>query len=558
MGLDWSPFGGNPVPGDPGAVQGLAQQFRDFSDQVRQQTALLQNIHDGVGGVWTGPAAQSFTPHLSRLPGQLTELQASYGEAADALDGYWPQLQQAQSEAVSALAKAHAALQAQQAAKVAQQQDKQQHEAQQASVAQQSGAPFSPSPYVPSPGVVAQANAANAAYQAAVQLKDKAVSQANAAARRAAALLDGAASQQLSNPVGGLFSTLLSDLEAGGRDAEDFFRQHWAEISAALVAILGPGLLPLNPGDFNPKDLRDFLDQAGKAVAAFFQEHGKEVLEDISAFAGWAALTLDTIALIILVVPGVDLADIPLGAIAEILSVVKLGADAGLAYGYGDKEAQDELKWDALAVASAGLARVGKVGLEALRAAARAGDVSAMAAKLYSGAEMYASAAARFRELGATDMAAEAEATAKALWNQHVELLEAASDAVKEAHGVASTVDAIGHGVRSGLIQDITSWGFDNLAKEVPQLLNPGADLRMAASAAKLGTAPILAGIATVGAEAYEARETVQALRDHVQEVIDKYIEAQQSLPTGGPSPQPVPGPAPPQPAVAHPQHATT
>jgi hypothetical protein len=542
MSLDWSPFGGNPVPGDPGVVQQLAAQLRDFSEQVKQQGLLLRQIHDGVSEIWVGPASRSFSPHVGRLTGQLGEVHTAHGSAADALDGYWPQLQDAQAMATTALARAHAASQAQQAAATARQQDYQQYQQQQAaqaSQAQQQGATFNPGLYTPSPWVVAQAQQAETAWQAAIQLKDQAVSQAQAAARRAAAQLDAVARPNVQNALSGLVSTLLHDLEQGGENVEDYFRKHQAELTGLLLMLAG--LPPFPPGGFNPNDLRNLLSQAGQDIKAFFQEHGEAILEQVSTIAGDISFCLSLAALAIAFIPGVDAADAVLEPLSEAASVVQLGADAILVTEYGNKEAQDRLKWDVLAVASGGIARVGEVGLTALRAAARAGDDAAVASMLFRGSDSLAQAAERLADRGNIIQAVEA-------WNHHLDLLAQAGTEMKqagevfgEAHGVSSVASAIRDGLAQGFIPRIEH-NAETIQQELPQLPDPGRELRTAASAAKLGWAPVAAGVVTIGGK---AGDMVHMAHDE----FEKYTKFIADHPVSGdvPRPQPAPGPAPAQ-----------
>lgn len=108
-GYDWSLFGGNPIPGDPDAVRGIAARFSDLADNVNHQNSMVRSVGSDSESIWVGPAADKFRPHVGKLPGQLDKLTSSYRDAADGLNAYWPKLRSAQEMAVSALAKAKAA-----------------------------------------------------------------------------------------------------------------------------------------------------------------------------------------------------------------------------------------------------------------------------------------------------------------------------------------------------------------------------------------------------------------------------------------------------------------
>ena len=108
--VDWSPFGGNPVPGDPGQVKVLAHAFHSFADDVDGQNSLLKALKADTTGVWEGPAADAFRPHLDDLPPKLDKLVRSYRETGDALTTYAPKLQTAQDDALAALKKATEAM----------------------------------------------------------------------------------------------------------------------------------------------------------------------------------------------------------------------------------------------------------------------------------------------------------------------------------------------------------------------------------------------------------------------------------------------------------------
>jgi hypothetical protein len=353
MALDWSPFGGNPVPGDPGQVRALAQRFSDFVGQVNQQHGLLMDVHNGVGGVWMSPAGRAFSPHLGQLPGQLQKLHTSYADAADALDAYWPELQDAQSMATTALAKVHAAIQAQGAAKAAQAQDYQVFQVHQAELEQQakqqanqSGLPvtFTLSSYSPSPAVVAQTDQANQAYQAAISLKDQAVEKAKTAAQRLSGRLDDASKAGIQNPHYGFFGGLLHDAESAFDGATHWVGQHAGTIETVAAAALGPaGLL---------------LTSQGRALLKHAMEAMNPVFEAVSGVCGVVSFGLAIVGFI----PGVgEVAD----ALNEGVNLVRTGADAGMLVDgelEGNKaevsDAEQNLEGDALGLMTGGESRL--------------------------------------------------------------------------------------------------------------------------------------------------------------------------------------------------------
>lgn len=78
MSVDWSPLGGNPVPGDPGRVRGLALQFRDFADQV----VRIRRSRAGNDGRERGLLIQYFVP----VPGRDDIAVVAFGSPSMALE----------------------------------------------------------------------------------------------------------------------------------------------------------------------------------------------------------------------------------------------------------------------------------------------------------------------------------------------------------------------------------------------------------------------------------------------------------------------------------------
>jgi hypothetical protein len=192
--VDWSPFGGDPVPGDPDQVRVLAGGFHSFADDVDTQNALLKALRSDSTGVWEGPAADAFRPHLEDLPPKLDKLVSSYREAGDALSVYAPRLASAQAEAVAALQKATEALtrlgraQAEKSAQDAANR-----------TAAAAAPPGHPAATVAQPDYGAAVSQAQADLNAAHRAKDGAVDDARAAARHCIDALKQATNDGIKN-----------------------------------------------------------------------------------------------------------------------------------------------------------------------------------------------------------------------------------------------------------------------------------------------------------------------------------------------------------------------
>ena len=67
---DWTPFGGDPAPGDPQAAALLASIFGDVAATGRQALGALHGVaRHADGSIWRGPSADAFGVHLAQTPG---------------------------------------------------------------------------------------------------------------------------------------------------------------------------------------------------------------------------------------------------------------------------------------------------------------------------------------------------------------------------------------------------------------------------------------------------------------------------------------------------------
>jgi WXG100 family type VII secretion target len=107
---DWDLVGGNPVPGEPDAVAGLASQFRTVADDADNVHRRLQQIKDSVNdAIWKGKAANEFRDKLEKLPEHFSKLHESYDKAADGTSKYAGKMRDLQGRAATEAGKAHTA-----------------------------------------------------------------------------------------------------------------------------------------------------------------------------------------------------------------------------------------------------------------------------------------------------------------------------------------------------------------------------------------------------------------------------------------------------------------
>ncbi|GEM_PF-6013914 len=90
--------GGDPAPGDPGAVRGVVGQLRSTVESVASAATLLRSVGND-SAVWTGPAAYAFVRKRDELLRRLDTAHGAYESAAGALQRWLQRLEAAQDEA---------------------------------------------------------------------------------------------------------------------------------------------------------------------------------------------------------------------------------------------------------------------------------------------------------------------------------------------------------------------------------------------------------------------------------------------------------------------------
>jgi hypothetical protein len=417
-GYDWSIFGGNPVPGDPDAVRAISLNRRDLADRVAQQNALVRSVGSDAESIWVGPAADRFRPHVGKLPGQLSKLTGSYHDAADALDGFWPRLRDAQDLAVQALSKATAAQGAiaaaqgqvtaasagadsaassyNQAAMAAAGTPAATPEAAAATQAQLHGLQAG---YQQAQSQVAAAaaglSAANADMAAAHTMKDTAATNAHVASGACASCLHAASAAGIQNPHNSWLSGVFDDI---GHVASGAF--HWSEHA---------------------------VEEGLKAA--------EPILADVSAGLG--------IASAILAVAGLLLSPFGVGEVIEAVNEGLIGlktADDALLLAAGDKEAGTMLAEDGLALATGGL---GRVFSDAGEVAVASGEVTEAGSKLAASTDAVTAASSRLSSAAADATAAGSRA--EAAGSDAMMLRGMQSDAMAQG----DTVNAVSFGLQA-------------------------------------------------------------------------------------------------------------
>jgi RHS repeat-associated protein len=109
---DWSPvdMDSDPTPGDPERIRELAEELQTFADDVGEALSRINGMAgDDVLLRWAGRSAEAFRGEFDGVPPNLRKLQTSYDLCAQALNAYWPKLQNAQGMADRALAQARTA-----------------------------------------------------------------------------------------------------------------------------------------------------------------------------------------------------------------------------------------------------------------------------------------------------------------------------------------------------------------------------------------------------------------------------------------------------------------
>jgi hypothetical protein len=90
-------LGPDAISGDPGALEALVGQLRTSAGHVEWIQGRVSD--NGLGGSWSGTAADAFRVSLDALPGELEKLHSSFSVAADAIGGYAHVLAELQSRA---------------------------------------------------------------------------------------------------------------------------------------------------------------------------------------------------------------------------------------------------------------------------------------------------------------------------------------------------------------------------------------------------------------------------------------------------------------------------
>jgi hypothetical protein len=105
-GWQWQPLGldTDPVPGDPGQISQEAQHLASVASQITDQVAMLRQIAASNDEV--GKHADKIRSSAGDLANQLGKVIGRYTEVSSALNGWIPELEQAQSMSIQALQQA--------------------------------------------------------------------------------------------------------------------------------------------------------------------------------------------------------------------------------------------------------------------------------------------------------------------------------------------------------------------------------------------------------------------------------------------------------------------
>lgn len=100
---DWAPLtedGRDPVPGDWEMVQEAAARYRRTADAIQRAKELLEDVTDSEDG-WQSEAGTAFREKATEVSDDVWKAWGRYDAAATALAGYWPELEDAQTESLS-------------------------------------------------------------------------------------------------------------------------------------------------------------------------------------------------------------------------------------------------------------------------------------------------------------------------------------------------------------------------------------------------------------------------------------------------------------------------
>ncbi|MDT0269535.1 hypothetical protein RM844_24950 [Streptomyces sp. DSM 44915] len=100
---DWHPLtedGRDPIPGDWELVQEAAARYRRTADAIQRAKELLGDVTDSEDG-WRSEAGTAFRERATELSDDIWKAWGRYDATANALAGYWPELEDAQTESLS-------------------------------------------------------------------------------------------------------------------------------------------------------------------------------------------------------------------------------------------------------------------------------------------------------------------------------------------------------------------------------------------------------------------------------------------------------------------------
>jgi uncharacterized protein YukE len=85
------------IPGDPGGLSGLASQLGAAAGEIGGVQGRV--AANGLGGSWSGTAAEAFRSSLHELPGELAKVAHAFGDAGQAISGFAARLADLQQKA---------------------------------------------------------------------------------------------------------------------------------------------------------------------------------------------------------------------------------------------------------------------------------------------------------------------------------------------------------------------------------------------------------------------------------------------------------------------------
>jgi uncharacterized protein YukE len=85
------------IPGDPGGLSGLASQLGAAAGEIGAVQGRV--AANGLGGSWSGTAAEAFRSSLDELPGELAKVAHAFGDAGHAISAFAARLADLQQRA---------------------------------------------------------------------------------------------------------------------------------------------------------------------------------------------------------------------------------------------------------------------------------------------------------------------------------------------------------------------------------------------------------------------------------------------------------------------------